>query len=114
MCVSGAISPFLPVRCEQGSQLADKLLRANFGKSVGFTSLLILVRTAAAHTRSRSLPAACMLNDFGVVLLVVVGWPRSADKPSSSRSQVGTVLQMRRQILAYAQKPALEKIIAGL
>lgn len=29
---------------EQASQLADKLLRANFGRSVGFTSLLILVR----------------------------------------------------------------------
>ena len=30
------------------------------------------------------------------------------------RWQVGTVLQMRRQIRVYAQKPALERVVASL
>lgn len=71
-----------------GSLAVDKWMHAAYGRSIGFTSLLIIVR--------RPLPRA-------VVLLT-----------PSHPSQAGTVLQMRRQVRAFTEKPRLAATLASL
>jgi preprotein translocase subunit SecY len=82
------------------SMLADKWMHSAFGKSVGFTSMLIIVR-ARAHMCCLPSAGYCRMTDAAAAVC-------------APAAQTGTILQMRRQVRAYSQKPALDKVLAQL